>query len=446
MINKCVLLILGLSLILLGGCVPTEQVLPEQTGAPVSETTAPLSESTLSSNLAQATTTPLPTPSPTHRLVTPTPAVSPTPSLVPTITVHSRCSAAEPLQVEASPLLRGLVFTIPWQGETWTGVLGQAGFRTPALILDDPERSGHVEIAPGREWLAHMNFLAVDENLTRMKVKLIKPLTLEEKERVFESRAPLVSFGAWVNDTTYLIATTTAGEGYEWLLWEPFTDQERTLTLELTGMGNAIEIFHTAPVLDPTMTLVVYPCDRHQCGGAEYQVKSLDTGESLWTIDFEPLHPFRNRPMWSPDGQYLGILLSSNDLRQDYLRIYDRSGVLVYNFALPRAGIDLTWSPDSQHLAFFRTVPDPLEEVVRVLTYLDLKEGAIYDLCLTDVAGAYPIVWSPDGTKLAINAQLEYAEDPPALLSIVDIVTGEILQVYQTEWHALMGWIKPIGE
>ncbi len=130
-------------------------------------------------------------------------------------------------------------------------------------------------------------------------------------------------------------------------------------------------------------------------------------------------------PQWSPDGRRLAFV------RDDEIWIVESDGSrLTRVVAKPGGGREPRWSPDGKRLAFLsrrrgwsqvwlidapvprrgRPQRDPRPPEAKSLTRAGLDVGAV--------------VWSPDGTRLAIMAQQDADDLDTAQIAIVDVATG----------------------
>ena len=120
--------------------------------------------------------------------------------------------------------------------------------------------------------------------------------------------------------------------------------------------------------------------------------------------------------------------------------VFDRDGNIVYKLALPERSIapnHLSWSPNSEYLAFANTQELDSEWPELTLSYFDLNDSTIVDLCVPFSGGN--LTWSPDSSKFAISNQIE-PEKKPRLISIVDVGDGNVLQLMDVDARQIVGW------
>lgn len=120
-----------------------------------------------------------------------------------------------------------------------------------------------------------------------------------------------------------------------------------------------------------------------------------------------------NTLIWSPDSQQ--FVISITDGTQNTLQLFDRDGALIdtlWTGNAERVVRNLRWSPDADRIAFSLFDPQSVENVLYIA---DLSAQSLRDTCLLldtlylggrDGGG---VVWSPDGTQLAIlSASADY--------------------------------------
>jgi hypothetical protein len=440
-------------ILLLIACSPDimEQALETQ---PVTSPTVGLSE-TVTSSLAPSSTA--------TQEVTPTANVTPEPSATPpartltatptaTLVTHlgtsvkEQCLTSYPIVVDETEATEGLILHGVWEGEAGAAILGANGLDKPLLIVPDPE--GQIAWpyeSPDRKWIAYTEMLFDrNENAWFIEIIVWHPNSGEEIRKPFESIRFLAYDASlrWANDSQLMISLENEEELFHWLVWSPFSGKQETLSVELSGIGNHMEYFQVPPSLDPSLEFVAYSCEF--CDDAEYAVKSIETGETAWFIDLgpEPSYAYRGPIAWSPDGEFIALAGGRNFILNG-LWVFNRRGELVHEIVLPDIGgivaaTMLTWSPNSEYLAFSRGSYNDERKIIETLAYLSLSDGSVTDLCL-DFSTAAPI-WSPDSKKIAYSRQIHSGE-PPRHISIVDIHSGDIIQLYDANARNLVGWI-----
>jgi hypothetical protein len=391
------------------------------------------------------------TPQPSATPVTPTSTeVAATPDINTTI-IQQQCAISDPILMDETEVAEGLLLRGTWEGQEGIAVLGKDGLHQPLLFVPDSE--GHLVWpyeSPDKEWIAYTEML-FDKNDNTWFIEIIvwNPNRGEEIRKTFEN-IRFLAYDAtlrWANDSQLIIPLENEEELFRWLVWSPFTDKQEMLSVELPGIGNHMSYFQVPPSLDPRLEFVAYPCEF--CDEAEYAVKSKETGETAWLIDLgpKPSYAYRSPVIWSFDGEFVAIAGGRN-LILNGLWIFNRQGELIHEIVLPDIGGIiaanlLNWSPNGEYLAFSRGSYNEEKEIVETLTYVSLSDGSVTDLCL-DFSAAVPI-WSPDSTKIAFSQQIESSEQT-RLISIVDIHSGDVVQLYDAEGHNLVGWITLLDE
>ncbi len=362
-----------------------------------------------------------------------------TPSIESVTNIQTQC--LEPILVNETEVTGGLVLHGNWEGEKGVAILSKDGLDNPLIFIPDTEdQLVWPYESPDKRWLADLNS---NKNIQSEQLIVWNPFSSEEIRQIFEgiSLLPYDASFRWVNDSQLVLPLKNEAELFQWLVWSPFIGEQETLSAELSGIGNHMEYFNVPPSIDPLLELVAYPCEF--CDGAEYAVKNLESDETVWFIDLgsKPSYAYRSSVIWSPDGEFVAIVGGRN-LILNGLWIFNRQGELVYEIVLPDIGGTvaaslLVWSPNSEYLAFSRGSYNNEGEIDSTLTYVSLADGSVTDLCLNFETQPH---WSPDSTKIAFSQQIQGGEQP-RLISIVDIDSGDVIQLYDANAYNLLGWI-----
>jgi WD40 repeat protein len=403
-----------------------------------------LEATSLPTVMPTANPSPQVTPSP-QRLSAPTVTADnlPTVTAVPTVQVYRQCTESEPKPVDDPSLLRGMMLSGRWEGGPGLAILGNDDVAPVTIYYyTDHLLRG---VSPDGKWIATSLLTdIIDRDSNTYTVEVI--VTDFASEKSFQTSYEAVSLSFfdklnWANNSQLVLPLKNQDELFQWLVWTPFTDEQELLSVELTGIENAMAFYQVAPAYDPRLELVVYPCEL--CGSTAYIVKNIKTSETEWTINFDPKpsYAYRGPPVWSPNGEYVAVGGGNNLLNR--LKIVDRDGVVVYDLALPDGGVAtaerLVWSPNSEYLAFSRANPNPAEPYGynSTLAYVKLRDGAVIDLCVDLPITA--IKWSPDNTKIAFGQWRE--EKDTNVFSIIDINTGDVFQWHNPDIYQIVDWI-----
>jgi len=319
-------------------------------------------------------------------------------------------------------------------------VWGERGPSDPyysQLNPDSEQRGGWFDVSTDHNWISYVIY---NPGISFDYV-VLNPKTGDKIDRAFGDI--LVSRFAnprWLNALQVIIPLENQGETYKWIAWLPFTQEQIEKTIELTGIGNANEHHHVGPVVDPLFELVTFACD--DCGENEFTVKSLQTGEVLWTIDIgeTPDTIYRRNPVWSPDGRYLAIIFGLNKVW-----IYNRQGQIISKIDLPFDGVidywigsRFEWSPDGNYLAFTRAISESSETGFHILSYYSLRDQRLYDVDRIGTTGE--MVWSYDSTRLFLVNRS--ATDDVNIETIFDLSTCQSIQLIDLDEHRLIGWLN----
>ena len=117
--------------------------------------------------------------------------------------------------------------------------------------------------------------------------------------------------------------------------------------------------------LSPDATRVAYSVENRDRPGRPYpQVWVMEiAGGKAWRLAGEK--ELTSDPVWSPDGRWIAYVGSARDNSELMIAHPDGSGAMSLapvkgtNSPSRGQGNDLTWSPDSQRIAFVSTTPGP---------------------------------------------------------------------------------------
>ena len=111
-----------------------------------------------------------------------------------------------------------------------------------------------------------------------------------------------------------------------------------------------------------------------------------------------PPHIAINRPEWSPDGMHIAF----GKLLRNRIKLYVTAVDSSMPIELPIGGLNISWSPDSLEIvsgSFIVKIDGS-----SVIDSLRLDDSAASPLFMPRGIGSFA-AWSPDGSRIAINAQ-----------------------------------------
>lgn len=279
---------------------------------------------------------------------------------------------------------------------------------------------------------SNLSFMVIDPSTSEIYKKEFKDINRSKYSTIY-----------WVNSEELVIPLANQGETYEWLVWSPKTDTERTISVELTGIGQSTDMLHIPPQLDPTFKFVFYRCG--DCAGITYIAKSLTSEERTWKVILDGYRDtYRSltvSPRWSPNGQYVAFVEKDSGFFLNKLWIFDNMGKLVLHYSLGETASmgGLTWSPNSAYLALMGNRGRTPTEKTSLLI-LDIQDKTVLDPCI-EVNGIY--LWSPDSSRLAIsnNNQSETGKEGRTLI-FYDVNAWQGATISDEQGHALLGWVN----
>jgi hypothetical protein len=197
-------------------------------------------------------------------------------------------------------------------------------------------------------------------------------------------------------------AAARTAEG--WIAGRPGpTSDARPGWLALWGTEQVPEVVLVHPTTGVRCSLVRFPGH-----AAPLPVPQPESGSRDWI-------PFRGPIAWSPDGSALSIVVIDEDGRRQDVYVWSRAGL-----AGPLLSVDgsasfqpPTWSPDGDHLAVVRNRSN-LGPNGPAIVAIAAADGSVRELPV-DCANCYggPIVWSPDGSRSALAAEVNnFAPEP----------------------------------
>lgn len=418
---------------------------------PIVTTMLPQTSVTTPTSTLEVSPTPTVIPQASPTVAIPTVTLTSTPNVNETVPIHYQCSKSEPVLVEETDLVKGWILRGDWDTDKGVAVLSTTRLNNLSsfFIPDLPDQVIWPYESPNKEWFAY-SLPTWDGETISMNIIVASPHTSEEFQTSIE-RIRLLPYDSelhWINDSQVVIPLMNEDEVFHWIVWSPFNGEQKMLSVELTGLGVLMERFSHPPTLDPLLELVVYPCEN--CGQTEYAVKNVETGEIAWLIDLgdNPAYDVLRAPVvWSPNGEMVAVL--GGELSNQLL-FFNRQGEKIYEVVLPiveyigtLGAFVQTWSPNSKYLAFLRSTIDAEGNQIESLSYVDLQDGQLIDLCINAHTGT-PI-WSPDSTKIAFSQQIQSGEQP-RLISIIDIDSGDVIQLYDVNAYTLLGWMSLTGQ
>ncbi|MBX3035690.1 MAG: hypothetical protein KF758_02145 [Anaerolineales bacterium] len=204
-------------------------------------------------------------------------------------------------------------------------------------------------------------------------------------------------------------------------------------------------------IYDPYLTRIIYPSVDDK-NNPIIVMRDIISNKDI--VSFSTYAAWGVSPKWSPDGEKLAIGINANSFAQsDNLNKYevfiignDGEEILSTNFSSFFESVyisHLSWSPDSQYIAFRYTISKNINENLK-LAVLNTRTGELIDYCLESdlvnlsfAKGDTSPIWSPDSNFLIVEIQ-----DASHKISslIVDIYSGKSLLIKNN--LIPVGWMK----
>jgi hypothetical protein len=403
------LLVIG-AMFLLASCVDKTEIPP--TGLPTKMT------ATIRPTLTRTPTPaeiPSSTPPPTTALPSTTPSDTPTPT--PDSGVIQNCLTIQPTLPEGPGYTGMIAFEDAFPGYSGIALYDVQVNKVTRIASDGT----YLAVSPDRSLFAIKDISENQLKIFSPDGKRIKAFPWKENWRWIER---------WLDNQNILIAMLEIKEltgdlvsPPKVLLFNPFTGLSQTLIPDFPEIDTGISssdwpwLRFSETIYSPDLKRVVYPgiIDLYPGrldAGMGYILYGIPEKKKLAQI---PNLYWQNPPAWSPDGSMF-IMVGNGEF---YLVGYDGA---ISKITHLNPDLDLekgtgfryladyySWSPDSQHVAFWLS---PFGTDRYTLAVLDTHSGEITDYCIP--AGGdglyswgyttlYP-VWSPDGKKLVVAA------------------------------------------
>jgi hypothetical protein len=267
------------------------------------------------------------------------------------------------------------------------------------------------------------------------------------------------NIAGWLNDQSIVIVTSVQeapNSSYvkyprRVVIVKPDSNSTQTMPTEFPDIDRASPTTSWGRsgtlVFDPTLTRVVYPGSMklEDYDGMGYILYSLSENMKLAQL---PSQSWNKLPVWSPDGSQFIVM------GDDEFYLVTRDGEITRvthlnpgfhppgNTKINYFADYYSWSPDSQHVAFWlkRSSSDS-----QTLAILDTHTGLVVDTCIS--AGFNPSdirtlpypVWSPDGKSLVVAANYQPAEDSYYAV-VVDLNEHTVYKIAENIFP--VGWLK----
>lgn len=317
-------------------------------------------------------------------------------------------------------------------------VLGDKGIRDPLYTIESKSLDtilARWNTSPDGQWLSYLDFKRVD--YFDVWIENIK--TGEKKHKHFEGQVLGGYAVYWGNNEEIIIPLKVEGEHHQWIIWNPFTQNEQLISANLVGYDSLLEKGGGLTWFDVNTKTVVYPCK--ECGNNDYLARSLDGEEIIWSIDFGDGDPNRRivGPYASPANQFFSLQFDAHDL---WIMNFQGDSLLKVKLANDSnqnfIGSEFAWSYDNNYLAMFRERGD---RSLLYISILNLAQKEMKNLCF-NIGGGY-LQWSYDNKHIAHLSSYYEGTSLKNTLSIIDVSTGQGEKMVLDGDALFVGWLKP---
>ena len=319
-------------------------------------------------------------------------------------------------------------------------IWGEGGFRKPMYSKEITSSAIYfllheLTVSPDHEWLYYIYWPRLD----LFDAWVVNLKTGQQLHRHFDN-VTLAGYPGeyWAGPSLMVFRLKSENEDFNWMVWDPFTDEVQFASAHLPGLGTAIELTHLAPVYDPRTGLVIYPCNA--CGEDDFRAYHLPSQSVAWGVDVgeDPLMVRQWPPIRSEDGNLTAFYF----WQINKLWIINKKGESVLK-AITSSGTDasllygLELSPDGKRLAMFRDSKGPHS---LILSILSLEDGKLVNLCAQIDYG--DLGWSYDNRTFFYISERS-ADFTESVIGILDTTTGAGWQEVIQEDLVFTGWLKP---
>lgn len=304
------------------------------------------------------------------------------------------------------------------------------------VIRNNQPTSNYVEwgVSPDNQWISYIELMRADS----FDILVENPKSGEQIKNHIEGMTVGTTGIYWGNKEQIVIPLRNKGDQFEWLLWKPFSREERIVSIEIPNGSDIVEKYSIFPIYDPNTNSILSPCQ--QCEENEFQVFTLDNNSVLWSLDFGT--GLFTTPKWEPNISYeRGVVAFYFGLNKLWIFNYTEGGstkvVLPFGSDENWPMKTYKWSNNGEYLGMIRDRKNSLNPYLSILS---LKDQKLINICNDIPYGN--LLWSHYDRDIAVLSN-RTANEAESTLMVINVKTGQGDKISFMNKISLVGWVEP---